>query len=98
MCTISLSEGNSYLPCFEEEERREGDENRYLRVMRSNHFITQCLSYMIVRVVFGVGAEPVVEVAEDLLGQEGVLRLEGVGRRVEVDLHEVGLDHSAPEI
>ena len=53
---------------------------------------------MVVRVVLGVGAEAVVEVAEDLLGQERVLRLEGVGRRVEVNLHEVGLDHSAPEI
>ena len=53
---------------------------------------------MVVRVVLGVGAEAVVEVAEDLLGQERVLRLEGVGRRVEVNLHEVCLDHTAPEI
>ena len=53
---------------------------------------------MVVRVVLGVGAEAVVEVAKDLLGQERVLRLKGVGRRVEVNLHEVGLDHSAPEI
>ena len=53
---------------------------------------------MVVRVVLRVGAEAVVEVAEDLLGQERVLGLEGVGRRVEVDFHEVGLDHAAPRI
>ena len=52
---------------------------------------------MVVRVVLGVGAEAVVEVAEDLLGQERVLRLERVCGRVEEHLHEVGLDDAAPE-
>ena len=55
-------------------------------------------AHVIVGVVSRVRAEAVVEVAKDLLGQERVLRLEGVGRRVEVNLHEVCLDHSAPEI
>jgi len=58
---------------------------------------TRKISYVVVRVVSGVGAESVVEVAENLLGQKRVLSLEGVGSRVEEDLDEVGLDHSAPE-
>jgi hypothetical protein len=58
---------------------------------------TRKISYVVVRVVSGVGAESVVEVAENFLGQKRVLSLEGVGSRVEEDLDEVGLDHSAPE-
>ncbi len=53
---------------------------------------------MVVRVESRVGAKSVVEVAEDLLvGQERVLSLERVRRRVEEHLHEVGFDYSTPE-
>ena len=54
-------------------------------------------AHVIVGVVSRVRAEAVVEVAEDLLGQERVLRLERVCGRVEEHRHEVGLDDAAPE-
>ncbi len=48
-------------------------------------------------VIFRVRTETAVEVAEDLFGEKWVLSLEAVGGRVEEDLDEVGLDHTAPE-